>query len=286
MSSPFRRRVATVLLVGASACETTSPHRTPRFLSVRDFEQQGYDLAMEWLRRRDRREMLAIRSASDAVVRFRVVFNETGSTFDSNTSTGVLVDGGRHVLIAGHALDLIKEHPDARVEVATVFGDVIPGILPGIRGGVGGAPEGDWGCVALEGRPAVEIEWLPVADVRQGSTVVVLGYPGELGVDAKGTLRWDDPGSSPPLAPLPLIGRLADAVSWRVDVVAGSQPIGGISGGAIVDLGGRLRAIQVSTSVQRNSATNTESMWFTGTPVTTFRKFLESAWAREAARAR
>lgn len=209
--------------------------------------------------------------------------------------SGVLVDGGRRLLTAGHVLDMLKEHPDAVVSVVMADGRERKCGLPAARGGIDGAPEGDWGLVELTDTPPEGCPSLPMRAAVKDSTVILLGYSSILGVDTKGMVWHAIEFCPAPLFPFAAVGTVRDPDLEGITITAGAETQGGASGGAIVDLEGNLVGIMVGGLRSRSgpgwSKTYTEGQESTapieftpmedkfsvgGTPVGVFRAFVEA----------
>ena len=266
--------------------------------------QLGNDAAVAFLRSLgDPRAIRAVEAARTAVVLFRATSRSgTGPHPIEACGSGVLVNGGRSVLVAGHVLEEFDGHPDPQFSIQMVDGRVRRARTAAVRGGVDGAPAGDWGLVDLDDPPPTGCPSLPMRAAAEGATVVMLGYSGELGVDGKGVVSIADPLARDPMFPLAFVGRVEDAESGRAEIVAGSRPMGGASGGAVIDLEGNLVGVMVSWSygsgtarpirdgikgIPEDGKPETDDLdrarrkqWigFEGTPVHVFREFLERRW--------
>jgi hypothetical protein len=161
---------------------------------------------------------------------------------------------------------------------------------------VDGAPDGDWGLVELEGPLPAGWPSLALGSAADGATVVLLGYSGNWGLDPEGTVMPTEmsnhESSRLPLRPLAFVGTLDNAESGRGEILAGVQPGSGASGGAVIDLNGRLVGIVVNTTYFKAMIAPSpedrtgeglnfhESIGFKGTPVGVFRAFIEKRWKR------
>src|SRR5689334_1123062 len=214
----------------------------------------GNDAAEEYLRGLDGgRALRTVEAARRAVVRFVVSWESgNGSGRSWTRGSGVLVNGGRHVLTAGHILEVEETATDLTYSAILTDGRILRGRVPGVQGGKGGAPNGDWGLIELEGAPTAGLPSLDFGSAAEGATVVLLAYSGGRGLDARGGVSLVDEATRvpvdhgavlprrTPLRPLAFVGSLVHAESGRADVVAGAQTAGGSSGGAVIDLQSRL----------------------------------------------
>ncbi|HEU4395255.1 MAG TPA: serine protease [Planctomycetota bacterium] len=271
--------------------------------------QLGNDAAIAFLRSlEDPRAIRAVEAARTAVVLFRVsaASKERPGRIE-NSGSGVLVNGGRSILIAGHVLEHFAELPDVQFSILMVDGRTRRGRVPAVRGGTDGAPAGDWGLVDLDDPPPTGCPSLSMRDAVEGATVVLLGYSGELGVSGRGVVSLADPIARDPMYPLTFVGRVTDVRFGLAELLAGSQPLGGSSGGAVVDLAGNLVGVMTNTFERsgtwrplirnegdgrlengkldphsRDRAGRREWFEFKGTPVGVFREFLERRWQRQS----
>lgn len=254
------------------------------------------------------RALRIVDSAGRAVVLFLATVRDTEwPRRPSSYASGVLVNGGRHALVAGHSLDVVAEYLDPRISVSMFDGRLRRGKVPAVRGGAEGAPDGDWGLVELEGELPDGCPSLKMRSAVAGSTVVMLGYSEGLGVDERGRVYPAKDLFDAPLRPLAFVGKLIDAGSGKVEVVAGMLPAIGASGGAILDLEGYLVGVMASVNREWRMGEFHGTDWsltcptkpdgtpvplpvpledlrvrleVTGTPVAVFREFIEKRWKR------
>jgi hypothetical protein len=241
----------------------------------------------------------AVEWARPAVVRFtaRARSTDPPGTVTSGGS-GVLVNGGRHLLVAGHVLVGMEKYSGLEFSAVMADGRRRRGRVPAVRGGIDGAPEGDWGLVELEDPPpegCPSLRWGKPA--AEGTTVVMLGYSGGFGVAPEGAVSWMGSPEDAPLLPLAFVGRVTNAVSCTAEVVAGMKSGGGSSGGAVIDLEGNLVGVMATTRWAHTTGTMTvhgeggkvllfdegeplETYWFEATPVSVFRRHIEGLWKR------
>ena len=278
---------------------TVPPAAPARVVTDRDLARLANDAALAYLHSLDGGKAVErVLAARTAVVRFRAEARSTdppGRIRD--TGSGVLVNGGRHILVANHVLRAVDGHADPEFTAVTVEGDPIRGKYPAVRGGVDGAPEGDWALVELEGSPPEGCASLRLAAAEPGATVVLLGYSGSLGLHPDGQVYPTRGLDEATLLPLAFVGTADEKGSSEFRLVAGMRPAGGSSGGAIVDLKGNLVGVMVSTRDEwsashaykrtprnelepRSRVKFDENAWFEGVPVGVFREWIEQRWKR------
>ena len=267
--------------------------------SEREFARLANEAALAHLRAIcSEREFRTLLAARTAVVRFRASANSVDPPGRRHEwGSGVLVNGGRHVLVAGHALDANRGRAEPELTAITVEGDVLRCRSPAVRGGVDGAPEGDWGLAELEGPLPEGCSSLEMAAAAPDATVVMLGFSGCFGLHPDGQVYWSDQLEEAPLLPLAFVGTTNATGRGEIRVVAGARPKGGSSGGAIVDREGRLVAVMTDShhrwstghafkrkpesELEPRSRVNVEeSASFSGTPVEVFREWVEARWTR------
>ncbi|HEU4395280.1 MAG TPA: serine protease [Planctomycetota bacterium] len=278
---------------------TVPPAAPARVLTERDLARMANDAALAHLHSLDGGKAIEkVLAARTAVARFRVeARSKDGPDRLRKSGCGVLVNGGRHLLVAGHVLDILEGFVDPEYRIVTAEGDTIRGKVPAVRGGVDGAPDGDWGLVELEGSPPEGCASLRMAAVEPGATVVLLAYSGGHGLHPDGQVYWTDGFDEAPLTPLSFVGTADESGSVKCRLVAGARTAGGASGGAIVDLGGNLVGVMVTSHHDlstghafkrrpvselepRSRIKVDETMWFEGTPVGVFREWIERRWQR------
>lgn len=185
------------------------------------------------------------------VVQIEVRTNVSGgffdSSFDSTWGSGVLMQGARRVLTAGHLFDdlpgaaeIVVYSQDGRTAEATLTESTFERFK---------ANAVDYAVLEFEGFAGQE--GLPAASVQgdKGEFFLAAGYPAGLGLRVGGFVggRTDRP---TPLQPLRVVlVRQANSES-AYKLVAGSVPLGGMSGAPIFDRSGACVGLisRVSTS--------------------------------------
>lgn len=166
-------------------------------------------------------------------------------------SSGVLVEGGRHVLTAGHLLDPAGE---GDLVVRLVTGRKLAARVVDWEPPEPAQSAGDWTLLEVQGISGLEAGGVDIGSVSLGDLVLCLGYPGQVGLDSNGDVALDGPGDSEFLAPIVTVACIDGLAPLRLTPVAGAVPVGGMSGAPVLDLAGRLVGLFVSvTTTARGS---------------------------------
>lgn len=188
--------------------------------------------------------------ASPSVV--RVVMRLTrGSAAVTSRGSGVVV-GERLVLTARH---LLHSSDKQEIRVLLPSGEEVTASI--VSKGDGYDPfarrySGDW-LVLEVARDAPSLPPpLDLASAGTGTEVVTIGFGGDVGLGPDG--RPMENGEGPSGRPTWAVGRIVDPNSMTLEPLAGSLPVGGVSGGAVVDATGRLVGIVNGVSWETDSA--------------------------------
>lgn len=176
--------------------------------------------------------------ARQAVVRVDVAYEPNRTT----SGTGILVDGGRHVLTCAHVVQPAMEKDWSRIrifvrrELGNEIDDndiytckVVESRLEE------GDEEVDW-CLLKVLSPAKSMPFVEIGEAQPGQILLGYGFPGEIGIDRLGRAKWWT--RKDHLDPVLVVLRVPEDSTWRYDAVAGGRPIGGMSGGPLFDTSG------------------------------------------------
>lgn len=178
-----------------------------------------------------------IERVRDRVVRVHTIVAREGEAVETVRGSGVLIRDGTRLLSAGHGFDR-----DGEVRVLTTSGRSLPARLGERSHEVFGGPALDWAVLDLEDPPG---EGLDLGEIRAGRIVFAFGYPAGIGIGAGG--RVVDGGMRQvPLMPLCVVARVRSVEPLDVVPLAGAIPLGGMSGGPVVDAGGDVVGVFVS----------------------------------------
>ncbi len=190
--------------------------------------------------------------AEASVVRIRLNYNRRGRLWSTDHGSGFILNGGRHVATAGHVVDRIDTRDDCDIEVALPGGGLVSAhvVAPLPVGASGG--DKDWALLELD--HAVS-GGLRVSAWPRDARVVILGFPEQIGRLRGGRFVADAISTGTPLLPTLHLGEL-DTYFVRsetaVTVQHGAMPMGGISGGPVVDARGNVVAIDTGTRRTRS----------------------------------
>jgi S1-C subfamily serine protease len=205
----------------------TGRQRAERFIDGRAREVAGLRATQE--------------KACSACVRVDIEIGSQGGTTRAVNGSGILVDGGRHVITAGHGFE---DGPGNAIRITLSDGRVREGLMNKSRYAAFENSDSDWAIIDIgdsAGLPALE-----AGEAKVGSVAYALGYPSQIGIDAAGHLVPAYTAANSVLAPLifPVRVRTVDPIT--LTPLAGAVPLGGISGGPVVDEEGRVIAVFVS----------------------------------------
>ena len=94
-----------------------------------------------------------------------------------------------------------------------------------------------------------------------GETAVFIGYPARLGLDGQGQVKSFHKGDevqgipADKLAPMLVVASVEDLDAMTLKPLAGFPPVGGMSGGPVLNLQGQLIGVQHSVSKTTEDAT-------------------------------
>ncbi len=206
------------------------------------------------------------RTCASACVRVEIDIERQGESVAAVHGSGVIVAGGGYVLTAGHAL---KADRILAIRVILKDGRTLGATVAEKDYAVFNSTGRDWAVLKLgDDRPA-DLVALKLSDVKEGAPVIALGYPDQIGIDENGRIAYS---RESPLAPLLFPGHVSGTDPITLTPAAGAVPLGGMSGGPVVNAAGEVVGIFVSVS--RTTGSNMMRVSYGATPVAAFKNAL------------
>lgn len=173
---------------------------------------------------------------------------EDGEREQAQQSGIILQDGGL-VLTAGHGF-VIEDGTILEIRVRLYTGKEVPLTLLGFRYDKEQVPPEDWALL----RPAKRLpfeSFEPAGGEADRNKMMLLGYPGSLGLDSEGVVVHVKESSAPEVYPLGMIMAHHVMDQHTLFPRAGTIPLRGISGAPIFDRNGDLMGMFSSIGRRR-----------------------------------
>jgi len=177
--------------------------------------------------------------------------------------SGVIVADGRYILTAGHAFAVEKI---LAVRVILTDGRVLQATVAGKDYDQFDTTGRDWAVLKLREDRPTDLVSLKLGAAKEHAAVIGIGYPDIIGINENGHIAF---GSDAPLAPLLFPAHINGTDPITMTPAAGAVPIGGISGGPVVNAVGEVVGIFVSVS--KTPAKDMMIISYGATPVAAFR---------------
>jgi S1-C subfamily serine protease len=206
--------------------------------------KQGTDLSRTFLKTHEPEFFQSLEKTIPWIVRLEVRHTFTDDSYKSNHGTGIILSDGSiltadHVLtenVNGSRIEIVVTHTDGQVHSATVKQQ----------------GEKDWARLKLDVEQKSPIRMAkPVAD----ETVVFFGYPAQLGLDEKGAVCPFNKNEPTSLLPMWVVATIEECEAMMLKPLAGFPPVGGMSGGPILNLNGEVVGVQSSVSKTTDDVT-------------------------------
>ena len=190
------------------------------------------------------------------VVRIEVRHSFTENGYVSNHGTGIILKDGK-VFTANHVLTENVDSGEIKVILTLTDGRIL-------FASVEKQGEKDWARLQLEvgeGEEALLESPIVMTDARPGEPAVFLGYPAQLGLDEEGQVQSFNKGdktqeiTADQLKPMLVVAAAEDLEAMTLTPLAGFPPVGGMSGGPIINLKGQFIAVQHAVSKTTEDAT-------------------------------
>ena len=258
-SRGFRKKWATATIASGALClgGCLYPNLEEHSFIDQDFLfEHGSALSAEYLKEHVPEFARRLEELLPWVVRIEVQHSPTDEAYRSNHGTGIFLEGGQ-VLTAGHVLNenvtgdvsqILVTQPDGRV----------------LRAEVDRHGTEDWTLLRIllaEDAPALKNSPIELGNATVGETVIFFGYPAMVGLNAegealpfrKGDAQTGSAGSA--LSPMLVVGSVLNAEAMTLDPLAGFLPVGGMSGGPVLNSKGHLVGVQASVSKTTDNQT-------------------------------
>jgi len=245
------------LLVPLAAVACRTPARIPdgEVVTLLDYFETGRRNCDRYLAREESSALReAVEHARAACVRVRARRPPPAGApgpWETFEGSGAFISGGTLVLTAGHG---IPEGSSPALDVRTTDGATHAAVLVDRVYAEGGESSPDWALVRLRRRtPPRGVASLAPGVAREGTIVAALGYPGGIGLDAKGRVVAASADEKAPLAPMVIVARIVRVDPLELEPVAGAFPVTGMSGGPVVDENGRVLGVTKAVNASRGT---------------------------------
>ncbi len=241
-----------------------------QLVTLLDYLESGRRLARDYLAKQPAPGGATLwdvaRACGPACVRVEVEVARQGAAVAAIHGSGVIVAGGRYVLTAGHALDTDKV---LAIRVILNDGRALAATAVKKDYEVFNSTGRDWAVLKLGDDRPDDLVSLKLGDAEKGAPVIALGYPDQIGTDEDGRIAYS---RDAPLAPLLFPAHVTETAPLALSPAAGAVPLGGISGGPVINAAGEVVGIFVSVSKTRTS--NLMVVSYGATPVAAFKDAL------------
>lgn len=239
-----------ILLMGTLCAGMTLASESERrwFVDTNLVYEHGSALSTEYLKEHAPDFAGTLEGILPWVVRIEVRHSFAEGGYSSNHGTGIILKGGK-IFTANH---VVTQNIEGRIEIILTMDDgrIFPATIEkqGKR---------DWARLQMKvgkGEEALLESPIAMVDAKPGETAVFLGYPARLGLDGAGQVQSFHKGDkeqeipADKLSPMLVVAAAEDLEAMTLTPLAGFPPVGGMSGGPIINLKGQFIAVQHSVS--------------------------------------
>jgi S1-C subfamily serine protease len=206
--------------------------------------ERGHALSEGYLQKHELDFSQTLETIHPWIVRLEVRHTFRDGGYKSNHGTGIILDDGS-ILTADHVLTENAVAGKTKIVVTRIDGQVHSATVKE-------QGKKDWARLKLDTELPSPIR---LAKPVTGETVVFFGYPAQLGLDEKGTVCSFNKNEPTSLLPMLVVATIEDAEVMTLKPLAGFPPVGGMSGGPILNLNGEVVGVQSSISKTTDDAT-------------------------------
>ena len=228
------------------APELSSPRGTgaeqENLFTLTDYFDQGQRLALRYLNALEPAARGEFELAALAPACVQVSCERDGGR-SMTFSTGVLVNGGRQIVTAGHGVGAVG---DAADEVFVILGDGRKIAARVMHRSDMASKEQDWAVLEFKTPVPTSLVSVPVGAARPGALAFIMGYPERTGIGSDGQATSALTSEPRALGPLLFVARVPLSTGSELDPVAGALPLSGASGSPVFDEHGALVGVLVA----------------------------------------
>ncbi|NWK56646.1 trypsin-like peptidase domain-containing protein [Verrucomicrobiaceae bacterium N1E253] len=227
------------------------------FIDTSDLYERGHARSLAYQNLRTP-ELSGVRAQTlPWIVRIEAQHTFTKEGFVSNHGTGIILKNGL-VLTAHHVFtkNINGKNKEVKILLTLTDGRVFPAKL--IHQG-----KPDWALLKMQLPPQSPLNNSPIQIKTPtiNETCLFLGYPARMGVDQAGRIQAFHKGNAKQniptsrLEPLNVVAKVSDIKSMYLAPLAGFPPVGGMSGGPILNQKGEVIGVQHSVTKTTDDAT-------------------------------
>ena len=218
--------------------------------------ERGSALSEEYLGKHAPEFSKRLESVIPWIVRIEVRHSYVKNSYSSNHGTGIILKGGR-VLTAKHVLNENAKEGKKQILLTTTGGRNFSAEV--IKEG-----EKDWTMLQITGKEGQKMAMkspVVMGKATSKQTAAFFGYPARLGLDEKGRMKSFHQGNETKgvpvskLSPLLVVATVSDPEAMKLKPLAGFPPVGGMSGGPVLNVEGKVIGVQNSVSKTTEDAT-------------------------------